>query len=73
MVQIEFLIFILWLVQASYQVLVWVYWIQTKEYRSDRFQVMFKSPEGRYELGTGLLFVKYFLLLMTPFVNYSFN
>lgn len=40
----------IWLVQAVRQVLGWVYWLQVKEYRFDRFEELVNSREGRKNL-----------------------
>ncbi len=53
-----FTIFVFWAIQAFSQILNWIYWLQTKEYRWDRFSVFFKSYEGVKKLGILFIFFK---------------
>lgn len=56
----NFIIIILtiWAIQAFRQVLNWTYWLQTKEYRFDRFETLLDSKEGWKSLEIGWLLVK---------------
>ncbi|MBI2590613.1 MAG: UDP-N-acetylmuramoyl-tripeptide--D-alanyl-D-alanine ligase [Candidatus Blackburnbacteria bacterium] len=83
----EFLIPILlfWVFQAFRQILIWTYWLQVKEYRFDRFEVLLTSRDGvkNLELGTtalkfaalfaALFFGSYFLaILLLIYLNVRF-
>jgi len=80
---INLLIFILWLPQAVYQIVEWVYWLQIKEYRLDRFWVFIKSKDGKESLRLKMVPVKilailsagvsvYIPLAVLSFLNYFF-
>ncbi|MBI2268283.1 MAG: UDP-N-acetylmuramoyl-tripeptide--D-alanyl-D-alanine ligase [Candidatus Blackburnbacteria bacterium] len=55
-------ILLFWIPQAIEQLLLWVYWWQTKEYRIDRFQVLFYTFEGRKNLGLSSIAIKLAIL-----------
>lgn len=57
------IIFALWIPQAIYQTLSWIYWIQVKEYRMDRFLLLFESRDGRKNLEIYLIVLMLVLLL----------
>lgn len=64
----EFLIpiLLLWVFQAFRQILIWTYWLQVKEYRFDRFEVLLTSRDGwkNLEIGiTALKFIAFFIAL----------
>src|SRR4030042_2737480 len=52
------ILFLLWLPQAVYQVVVWTYWLQVKEYRYDRFWIFIKSIDGWESLGFPKIILK---------------
>jgi UDP-N-acetylmuramoyl-tripeptide--D-alanyl-D-alanine ligase len=52
------IITLIWLPQAVYQLLNLVYWLQVKEYRSDRFRSFLKSADGRKKVNLGYVLVK---------------
>jgi UDP-N-acetylmuramoyl-tripeptide--D-alanyl-D-alanine ligase len=66
---IFFIVFLLWLPQAVYQVITWTYWLQIKEYRFDRFWVFLRSKEGRDSLGFLIIGAK-LLVLITAGSNF---
>ena len=45
--RLELISSLIWFPQAISQILLWLYWWQTKEYRWDRFKILLKSNEGR--------------------------
>lgn len=57
------IIFVIWLPQAVLQFLLWLYWIQTKEYRLDRFRSFIYSGYGRKQLLVYLIAFKILLLI----------
>ncbi|MDO8503160.1 MAG: UDP-N-acetylmuramoyl-tripeptide--D-alanyl-D-alanine ligase [bacterium] len=57
------IILAIWIPQAIYQALSWIYWIQVKEYRMDRFLLLFDSRDGRKNLEIYLIILKLILLL----------
>ncbi len=56
-----------WLVSVIGQLLNWLYWVQVKEYRIDRFVVLLGSKDGKRSLSLGLFSVK-LLLLAVAFI-----
>ncbi len=54
---------LVWLPQALHQLLVWVFWLQVKEYRRDRFLLFLKSREGLIDVGLPLIAAKLLALL----------
>ncbi len=58
------IIYLLWAVQAMYYYFTWLYWIQVKEYRYDRFTSFLKTSEGISKLGLIYQFLKYFIFLL---------
>ena len=71
MVPATHIIKIIFLLQAAGLHLVWLYWIQTKEYRLDRFFVFLKSPDGIRELLVTPTLIKFFIFAV-GFVFYPF-
>src|SRR3989344_6470804 len=66
-----FIIFLIWIPQATYQVLVWAYWLQVKEYRFDRFWVFLRTPDGADKLYLKSIFLKFLgitLVLIFPYL-----
>src|SRR3989344_4911818 len=61
MVPAALIIKIIFLLQAAGLVTVWLYWIQTKEYRLDRFTVFLKNPDGIRELLVIPTLIKFFI------------
>lgn len=59
------IIFIIWLPQAIYQILVWSYWWQVKEYRLDRFWIFLKTADGRQKLGLNIIILKFIVLVFS--------
>lgn len=57
------------MLQAFRQLLLWTYWLQTKEYRYDRFEALLDSKEGWKNLELLWLFTK----LITVFVAIIFG
>ena len=66
--EIKLIIFLVWIPQAIGQYLTWLYWVQTKEYRYDKFSVLLRSKSSIKKLDTSLIFIKLFLLGLTQFV-----
>lgn len=62
---ITLLIIIYWITFGIIQLSTWLYWIQTKEYRLDRFTVLLKSKSGRSELMIYSILLKIFSLLLS--------
>ena len=60
-----------WLPQALQQLLAWTFWLQVKEYRRDRFGLLFKSREGLLNLGFPGIVLK--LLIFLPAALIPFN
>ena len=58
----------LWLIQAVRQLLLWTYWLQVKEYRFDRFKVLFRSETGKRELDFLSIIFKTISLLLLSFL-----
>lgn len=54
---------LLWIPQALRQGLLWLYWLQVKEYRLDRFGVLFSTGEGRKRLEVRFILLKFVILL----------
>ena len=69
MVPAALIIKIIFLLQAAGLVTVWLYWIQTKEYRLDRFTVFLKNPDGIRELLVIPTLIKFFIFA----VGFVFN
>lgn len=67
MVSRNFIILILFFPQAIGQFLTFLYWIQLKEYRPDRFLVFFKSQDGVQELFLIPIIFKFIILLSSIF------
>ena len=65
------MIYFLWLSTCLWQILVWSYWIQVKEYQFDRFWSFIKTSDGRGKVYLSLVIVKLFLL-MTPLFSHIF-
>src|SRR3990172_10938485 len=63
----ELILIILWFPQALYQIFIWLYWCQVKEYRSDRFVVLLRSRSGKRELGISTVVIKLLLILFFIF------
>ncbi len=63
---ILFLIFILWLVKISRDILFWVYLWQLKEYRRDRMRAHFELASSKKTFFNKLYFGKIALLLSAP-------
>ncbi|MCJ7805148.1 UDP-N-acetylmuramoyl-tripeptide--D-alanyl-D-alanine ligase [Patescibacteria group bacterium] len=63
------ILLIVWLPQAARQVLVWTYWWQVKEYRYDRFNLLFRSTDGRSDLDFAIVALKVALLAASIFVT----
>ena len=61
------LILLLWVPQAFYQLSTWVYWLQIKEYRFDRFWVFLKSMEGRNSLGIIWIVAKIIAIFLSSY------
>ncbi len=59
----------LWIFQAIYFLSVYVYWIQTKEYRIDKLVDFVKSGQAIRKLFLPILFAKIILLLILHFVS----
>lgn len=70
----EFLIPILliWVLQALRQVLIWTYWLQVKEYRFDRFEVLLTSRDGWRNLELGITALKFITLFIALFFGSYF-
>jgi UDP-N-acetylmuramoyl-tripeptide--D-alanyl-D-alanine ligase len=65
-------IVVLWLPQIIGQILNWIYWLQVKEYRFDRFWVFLQSKSGRKKLGTGGILSKFALLILALYFDLFF-
>ncbi len=66
---INLLIIVLWIPQAAYQILLWLYWLQTKEYRFDRFGVFLQSKDGLSHLQVRLLALKALIYALALILN----
>ena len=56
-------------IQAIGQFLIWLYWLQVKEYRFDRFIIFLKSSEGKRELLLLPIIVKLLTLIVSSLVH----
>lgn len=56
------ILLLLWLPQATLQLLTSIYWLQTKEYRWDRFRLLLQSTSGRRAILLPLIVGKVVLL-----------
>jgi UDP-N-acetylmuramoyl-tripeptide--D-alanyl-D-alanine ligase len=57
-----------WTPQALQQLLAWIFWLQVKEYRRDRFGLLFRSREGLLNLGFPAITVKLLILLLAALI-----
>ncbi len=69
---INSIILTLWLPQATYQVLTWIYWWQDKEYRLDRFKILLSSSGGMKRLWLAYVGIKLLVLLHYAFSGNAF-
>jgi len=58
-----------WLPQALGQTLLWVYWWQIKEYRWDRFQILFAHRQRGRKLKTNVISLKLVFILLAYFLK----
>lgn len=72
MVQKSLILLLLWLPQALRQLLIWIYWIQIKEYRFDRFKLILSSFSGRKNLELELIIVKVVVFFLMFLLNERF-
>lgn len=72
MVYKTLILLILWLPQSVRQLLLWTYWIQTKEYRFDRFRLLFASISGRENIELKLIFTKILLFCLSLILREKF-
>jgi len=63
------LISLFWLPQALGQTLLWIYWWQTKEYRWDRFQILFTRRQRGRRLKLGAIIAKIIFILLAYFLK----
>lgn len=71
--KLAILISILWFPQALRQLFAWIYWLQVKEYRYDRFWIFIKTLDGRIKLLFYSIFLKSTLIifsLLNPIFTY---
>src|SRR3989338_6955143 len=64
---------IFWLPQAIRQLLIWIYWIQIKEYRFDRFRLFFSSISGRNNTEVNIIVFKIATLILALILRESQN
>ena len=69
MVPETLIIKIIFLLQAVGVHLLWLYWIQTKEYRFDRFFVFLKTQDGMRELLVIHTLIKFLVIMVGFFLN----
>ena len=67
--RLELISSLIWFPQAISQILLWLYWWQTKEYRWDRFKILLKSNEGRKKLKLNDIALKIILISSSYFVK----
>ena len=65
-------IIIIFVLQGIGQYFTWLYWLQVKEYRFDRFGVFLRSYDGRRELILSPIIGKFFILTLGFFYNTAF-
>lgn len=58
-----------WTPQALQQLLAWTFWLQVKEYRRDRFSLLFRSREGLLNLGCPAIAFKLLILLLAVLIT----
>lgn len=63
--KITLITIILWIPALLDQSLNWVYWLQVKEYRFDRFKSFIKSPDGKDKLDTRFISIKWLSIILT--------
>ncbi len=63
----ELTLLLYWLPQALTQIFLWLFWWQAKEYRFDRFKLLFETKTGRANLGLAAIIVK--LVLITFYLK----
>jgi len=73
MVQKSIILVIFWLPQAIRQLLIWIYWIQIKEYRFDRFRLFFSSISGRNNTEVNIIVFKIATLILALILRESQN
>lgn len=61
----EVIIILFWAVQAVRQTITWTYWWQVKEYRWDRFSLLFEEKDGRADLGIKNILNKFFFTTLS--------
>ncbi|OGM18306.1 hypothetical protein A2686_03055 [Candidatus Woesebacteria bacterium RIFCSPHIGHO2_01_FULL_38_10] len=61
--QFKLIILTIWIPQAIRQLTSWIYWLQLKEYRFDRFKILFKGKDGRKNLFFELILLKLGLIV----------
>src|SRR3990167_2121661 len=66
---ITLLTIVLWIPQALYQVLTWIYWWQDKEYRFDRFKVLLLSKDSTRRLWANIILIKIFAILIAIYTK----
>ena len=59
----------LWAIQAVRQTLIWVYFLQLKEYRLDRFQVLIEGNQGRNNLEVKSIIYKFAVIFLALFLG----
>jgi len=69
---VTLLLVVFWSTQAAFQLLSWLYWIQIKEYRFDRFAVLLRSKSGRADLAIYMIVLKFIFLLVSIYVKNLF-
>ena len=65
-------IIVIFVLQGIGQYFTWLYWLQVKEYRFDRFGVFLRSYDGRRELILSPIIGKFFILTLGFFYNTAF-
>ncbi|MFC1649142.1 Mur ligase family protein [Patescibacteria group bacterium] len=69
---VSVVIVVLWLSQSAAQLLHWLYWIQVKEYRLDRFKALISSSSGRGELQIYMIFIKVVSIIFSLLIRNLF-
>ncbi|MEK7521805.1 MAG: UDP-N-acetylmuramoyl-tripeptide--D-alanyl-D-alanine ligase [Patescibacteria group bacterium] len=63
----KIIVFLFWALPAIRQILLWVYWLQVKEYRFDRFLILLETKEGRERLEIKFILLKFFVIFIILF------
>lgn len=71
MVQKSLILIIFWLPQAVRQLFIWIYWIQVKEYRYDRFKLLLSSIGGRQNIEANIIVFKILLFVLAILLKES--